>query len=423
MFDIALIRQNPKFVDETLLSRGALAISQEALALDRENRDLQTQVQELLSQRNAASKQIGMLKQKGEDASAVMAQVAGLKTQIETLEIAQKKAADALFTLLSKTPNMLDKSVPIGQDEDDNIEIERWGTPKDIAAPKDHVELAENLGLYHPELAAKLSGARFTVLTGDLARMERALGQFMLDHQVNEFGFTEVSAPILVNDQTMFNTTQLPKFKDDQFQTTDGRWMIPTAEVPLTNFAADHIFSSDELPLRLTALTPCFRSEAGSAGRDTRGMIRQHQFWKVEMVSLAHPDASEDEHMMMKKSAQSLLEKLDLPYRIVNLCSGDIGFASRKTYDLEVWVPSQNTYREISSCSNCGDFQARRMKARFKEKGEKQTKYIHTLNGSGLAVGRCLVAIIENYQQADGSIKVPEALVPYMQGVTTITKA
>ncbi len=422
MFDIHLIRQTPSEVDAMLQKRGADPISSKALALDEKNRSYQTQAQEYLNQRNTLSKQIGVLKQKGEDASEIMHQVSNLKVEIEAVDAKQKEVGDELFDLLSRIPNMLDPSVPNGLTEEDNVEVEKWGTPISLENPKDHVELAEDLGFYHPEIASKLSGARFSVLTGPLARLERALGQFMLDHQTKECGYQEVSAPILVNEKTLFNTTQLPKFEEDQFQTTDGRWLIPTAEVSLTNFAADHIFQEEELPLRLTALTPCFRSEAGSAGRDTRGMIRQHQFWKVEMVCLSHPDESENEHLHMKKSAQTILEKLELPYRIVNLCSGDVGFAAQKTYDLEVWIPSQNTYREISSCSNCHDFQARRMSARFRVKNEKKPKFIHTLNGSGLAVGRCLVAIIENYQQADGSIKIPDALLPYMDGMTAIRK-
>ena len=309
----------------------------------------------------------------------------------------------------------------MGEDETGNREIARWGAPREFDfTPRQHFELGEALGQMDFARAAKLSGARFTVLLGDLARLDRALATFMLDTHTTEFGYIEVIPPTLVNDATMYGTGQLPKFADDLFKTTDGRWLIPTSEVPLTNLTADEILDEEALPLRWTAHTLCFRSEAGSAGRDTRGIIRQHQFHKVELVSIVHPDRSEAEHLRMTRCAETILERLGLPYRKLLLCTGDMGFGARKTYDLEVWLPGQGAYREISSCSNCGDFQARRMKTRFRSKSEKGTRFVHTLNGSGLAVGRTLVAVLENYQQADGSIAVPEVLQPYMGGLEII---
>ena len=326
---------------------------------------------------------------------------------------------------MASLANLPADDVPLGEDEHGNVEVRRWGDPKDVPAatlnkPKDHVDLGEGLGMMDFEAAARMSGARFVVLKSQIARLERALGQFMLDLQTVQNGYMEVSPPLLVKDEALFGTGQLPKFAEDLFRTTGDHWLIPTAEVSITNIVREQIVATEDLPLRMTALTPSFRSEAGASGRDTRGMIRQHQFYKVELVSITTPEQSEDELLRMVGCAEGVLKALGLPFRTMLLCTGDMGFGARKTYDLEVWLPSQNTYREISSCSNCGDFQARRMDARFKAAGEKGTRYVHTLNGSGLAVGRTLVAVLENYQQADGSILIPEALVPYMGGVTQI---
>jgi seryl-tRNA synthetase len=351
-----------------------------------------------------------------------MEEVAAIKAHLPYLEDQVRHCSEKLSNLLAALPNLPAADVPDGPDETGNVEIRRFGTPPAIEAARDHVALGEGLGLMDFEAASKLSGARFTVLAGALSRLERALGQFMLDLHTQEFGYREMSVPILVRDTALFGTSQLPKSAEDMFQTTNGYWLIPTAEVSLTNLAADRIIDAETLPLRMTALTPCFRAEAGAAGRDTRGMIRQHQFWKVELVSITTPDASVAEHERMVEAAETVLKRLELPFRTMLLCAGDMGFAARKTYDLEVWLPGQGTYREISSCSNCGDFQARRMKARFRPKGgEGSPEFVHTLNGSGLAVGRALVAVIENYQQPDGSIAVPDVLQPYMGGITVIS--
>ena len=349
-----------------------------------------------------------------------MAQVEGLKKTLEEQAEIERETGEALKAVLSALPNIPFPDVPVGADEHDNVEVRRWGEPRAIASPKDHVDLGEGLGLMDFEAAARMSGARFVVLKGQLARLERALGQFMLDLQTQEHGYTEVNPPLLVNDAAAYGTDKLPKFAEDLFQTTDGRWLIPTAEVSLTSLVMDQIVAEEELPLRYTALTPCFRSEAGASGRDTRGMIRQHQFSKCELVSITAPEQSEAEHERMTECAETVLKRLELPFRTMLLCTGDMGFGARKTYDLEVWLPSQEKYREISSCSNTGDFQARRMNARAKKAGEKGTRFVHTLNGSGLAVGRTLVAILENYQDQGGRIAVPEALKPYMPGVTHI---
>ncbi len=421
MHDLRSIRDNPDAFDRGLARRGLSAQSSDILALDQRRRALQTEFQELQARRNEASKLIGTYKKEGRDAQPLLDEVAALKEKLPALEQQEKELGAELDGILASLPNIPADDVPAGKDEHDNVEIRRIGTPADIANPKQHFELGEALGLMSFDLAAKLSGARFTVLRGKLARLERALGDFMLDIHTNEFGFEEVSPPLLVKDEAAFGTAQLPKFTEDLFQTTNGFWLIPTAEVPLTNLVNDAILDADELPLRLTARTPCFRSEAGSAGRDTRGMIRQHQFYKVEMVSITRPDQSAAEHERMTDAAETVLKRLGLPFRTVTLCTGDMGFSAQKTYDIEVWLPGQGMYREISSCSNCGDFQARRMKARFRAKGEKNTQFLHTLNGSGVAVGRCLIAVLENYQQADGSILVPEALRPYMGGLERIT--
>lgn len=420
MHDLRSIRDNPAAFDAGLARRGVEPLSSRILELDQERRACQTQFQELQARRNEASKLIGAYKKEGKDAQPLLDEVAGLKEKLPQLEEREKALGVELDGILASYPNIPATDVPDGKDEHDNVEIRRVGTPTEIANAKQHFELGEALGLMSFDLAAKLSGARFTVLRGQLARLERALGDFMLDIHTREFGYEEVSPPLLVKDDAAFGTGQLPKFTEDLFQTTNGFWLIPTAEVPLTNLVNDAILDGEELPLRLTARTPCFRSEAGSAGRDTRGMIRQHQFYKVEMVSITRPDQSAAEHERMTDAAETVLKRLGLPFRTVTLCTGDMGFTSQKTYDIEVWLPGQGAYREISSCSNCGDFQARRMKARFRNKGEKATQFVHTLNGSGTAVGRCLIAVLENYQQADGSILIPEALRPYMGGLERI---
>ncbi|MGQ3047019.1 MAG: serine--tRNA ligase [Niveispirillum sp.] len=421
MHDIRSIRDNPAAFDAGMARRGVEPLSSRILELDQERRACQTQAQELQARRNEASKLIGAYKKDGKDAQPLLDEVAAIKEKMPQLEEREKELGAELDRILASYPNIPAPEVPDGKDEHDNVEIRRIGTPTPIANAKQHFELGEALGLMSFDLAAKLSGARFTVLRGALARLERALGDFMLDIHTTEYGYEEVSPPLLVKDDAAFGTGQLPKFTEDLFQTTNGFWLIPTAEVPLTNLVNDAILDAEELPLRLTARTPCFRSEAGSAGRDTRGMIRQHQFYKVEMVSITRPDQSAAEHERMTDAAETVLKRLGLPFRTVTLCSGDMGFTAQKTYDIEVWLPGQGAYREISSCSNCGDFQARRMKARFRAKGEKSTQFVHTLNGSGTAVGRCLIAVLENYQQADGSILIPEALRPYMGGLERIT--
>ncbi|AUN31659.1 serine--tRNA ligase [Niveispirillum cyanobacteriorum] len=420
MHDIRSIRDNPAAFDAGLARRGVEPLSSRILELDQERRACQTQAQELQARRNEASKLIGAYKKDGKDAQPLLDEVAAIKEKMPQLEEREKELGAELDRILASYPNIPAADVPDGKDEHDNVEIRRVGTPTEIAGAKQHFELGEALGLMSFDLAAKLSGARFTVLRGQLARLERALGDFMLDIHTTEYGYEEVSPPLLVKDDAAFGTGQLPKFTEDLFQTTNGFWLIPTAEVPLTNLVNDAILDGEELPLRLTARTPCFRSEAGSAGRDTRGMIRQHQFYKVEMVSITRPDQSAAEHERMTDAAETVLKRLGLPFRTVTLCSGDMGFTAQKTYDIEVWLPGQGAYREISSCSNCGDFQARRMKARFRAKGEKSTQFVHTLNGSGTAVGRCLIAVLENYQQADGSILIPDALRPYMGGLERI---
>ena len=422
MFDLRAIRQNPEMFDKNWARRGLSSQTPDILDLDEKKRAFQTELQELLATRNEKSKEIGKIKASGGDADAIMAEVASLKDKISDLEEKQKEAEETLKEKLSGIPNLLADDVPDGADEDENVELRTHGEPKALnSEPKDHVDIGEGLDMMDFATAAKMSGSRFVLLHSGLARMERALAQFFLDTHTSEHGLTEVSSPLLVNTQTMYGTGQLPKFHDDQYETTDGRWLIPTSEVSLTNIVANEIVDEEYLPRRYTAFTPCFRKEAGSAGKDTRGMIRMHQFYKVEMVSVTAPDKSEEEHERMTGCAESLLQKLELPYRTIILCSGDTGFGARKTYDIEVWIPSQETYREISSCSNCWDFQARRMNARCRAKGEKDTKFVHTLNGSGLAVGRALVAVMENYHDpADGGIFVPEALKPYMGGVEKI---
>jgi seryl-tRNA synthetase len=422
MFDLRAIRDDPASFDRGWTRRGLEPQTERLLALDADRRRVQTLLQQALARRNEASKEIGDAKRRRDDAAAaaLMAEVAQLKATLPALEDEEKAAGAALDSLLASLPNLPAVDAPDGPDETGNVEVRRLGEPRPMVAARDHVALGEQLGLMDFGAASALSGARFTVLRAGLARLERALGQFMLDLHTREFGYQEMSVPALVKDQALFGTGQLPKFAEDLFQTTSGYWLIPTAEVSLTNLAADAILDADALPLRMTALTPCFRAEAGAAGRDTRGMIRQHQFWKVELVSIVTPDQSAAEHERMTEAAETVLKRLELPFRTMMLCTGDIGFSARKTYDLEVWLPGQGTYREISSCSNCGDFQARRMKARYRPKAEAAPEFVHTLNGSGLAVGRALVAVMENYQLPDGSIAVPDALKPYMGGLEAI---
>ncbi len=498
MLDLKWIRENPDDFDAAMARRGLPPQSGTVLALDEAHRSMITEMQELQARRNEASKAIGAAKSKGEDADALIEEVAGIKARIQQLEDEEREKGEAIAALLAGLPNPPASDVPDGEDEDANVELRKVGDKPDLGfEPKQHFELGEALGLMDFETAAKLSGARFVVLKGALARLERALGTFMLDLHTGENGYTEVVPPLLVRDDAMFGTGQLPKFSEDLFRTRkideakfaavlsaqikifaadganqlnkhnkhntkfDGNiqhwtpeeieianpqwveeqtesllqeireggnrnwfenlWLIPTAEVPLTNLARENIADEDDLPHRYTALTPCFRSEAGAAGKDTRGMLRQHQFSKVEMVSVTTPEQSEAEHERMTACAEEVLKRLGLHYRVVVLSTGDMGFGAKKTYDIEVWLPGQDAYREISSCSNCGDFQARRMKARLRRKGQKGTEFVHTLNGSGLAVGRTLIAVLENYQQADGSIAVPEVLRPLMGGLERIS--
>jgi len=422
MHDIALIRANPQAFDAALARRGAEPVADRIIALDARKREATTKVQQAQSRRNEASKAIGQAMGQGdtEKAEALKAEVAEIKAGMPEWEAAEVQAGSELEDMLARLPNLPADDVPDGSDESDNVELRQWGTKRvfDFEA-KEHADLAPALGMDF-ETGAKLSGARFTFLRGDIARLHRALAQFMLDKQTRENGYTECNPPVLVNDAAMYGTDKLPKFAEDSFRTTDDRWLVPTSEVPLTYSIADEILPDLAQPIRMTAHTLCFRSEAGSAGRDTRGFIRQHQFEKVELVSICRPEDSEAEHERMTKCAEGILEALNLPYRRMLLCTGDMGFGARKTYDLEVWLPGQGAWREISSCSNTGDFQARRMNARYRPEGEKKTQFVHTLNGSGLAVGRTLVAVMENYQQADGSITVPEALASYMGGVTKL---
>ncbi|RDV01082.1 serine--tRNA ligase [Undibacter mobilis] len=440
MYDIRWIRENPEAFDRGLTRRGLEPLSGKLLALDEKRRAAIAASEQAQARRNAASKEIGQAKAKKDEAAAaaLMAEVATLKETMPALEAEAKLHGDALDKELAQIPNAPADDVPEGADEHGNVERSVHGAKRNYAfTPKQHFELGEDLKQMDFETAAKLSGARFVVLQKGLARLERALGQFFLDTHVDEHGYTEVNPPLLVKDDVMFGTAQLPKFEDDQFWAVSGdvfaknasatdmkgaRWgMIPTAEVPLTNLVRESIVAEDELPLRLTACTPCFRAEAGAAGRDTRGMIRQHQFTKVELVSITTPEKSKEEHERMLACAEAVLKKLDLHYRVITLCTGDMGFASQKTYDIEVWLPGQNMYREISSCSVCGDFQARRMNARFRDKDNK-VRHVHTLNGSGVAVGRALIAVMETYQQDGGAIAVPDVLKKYMGNVSVIEK-
>jgi seryl-tRNA synthetase len=460
MHDIRFIRENPEAFDRGLVRRGLAPLSEPLIALDEKRRSAIQAAEAAQARRNAASKEIGEAKKAKDEerAKGLLAEVAALKESIPALEAAEKKATEELNTALAEIPNLPLDEVPDGKDEHDNVGHHRFGAKRDYAfTPKQHFELGEALAQMDFESAAKLSGARFVVLKKSLARLERALGQFMLDvHTSEPHNYTEVSPPLLVRDETMFGTAQLPKFEDDQFWAVGGleflqfeeqdlvtlstiengpvaganfvaaSWtakrlgLIPTSEVPLTNLVRESIVDEAELPMRFTACTPCFRAEAGAAGKDTRGMIRQHQFTKVELVSITTPEQSKDEHERMLACAEEILRRLDLHYRVVTLCTGDMGFASQKTYDIEVWLPGQNMYREISSCSVCGEFQARRMNARYRTKEGRQVRHVHTLNGSGVAVGRALIAVMETYQQEDGSIAVPDALLSYMGGMKTI---
>jgi seryl-tRNA synthetase len=451
MHDIRSIRENPAAFDQGLRNRGMEPLSAHLIALDDGRKSAVSALQAATERRNAMSKEIGQAKAKKDETRAqeLMAEVARIKETMPELEEAERAAEKALHEALAAIPNIPKEGVPVGADEHGNVERHRSGNPKNLAAAKQHFEIGEALGLMDFETAAKLSGSRFVVLKGGLARLERALGQFMIDLHTTEHGYTEVNPPLLVRDEAMFGTAQLPKFEDDQFWAFPGNaleqvvaaalegqprdaiakmikdtryGMIPTAEVTLTNLVREQILSEEELPLRFTALTPSFRAEAGSAGRDTRGMIRQHQFVKCELVSITTPETSADEHERMLTSAENVLKKLDLPFRTMTLCTGDMGFSSTKTYDIEVWLPGQGAYREISSCSVCSDFQARRMNARYRPAGEKQPRFVHTLNGSGLAVGRTLVAVLENYQNEDGSVTVPAVLQPYMGGLARIER-
>ncbi len=422
MHDIRTIRENPEAFDAALARRGLSPVSAEILAIDESRRAKIRAAEEALAERKSASKMVGAAKAKGDEAEfeRLRALVGEKKEEIARLE-EEAKAEDARLTdLLMTIPNLPADDIPNGADENDNVEVKRWGNPRNFDfAPREHYEVAGAAKGLDFELAAKLSGSRFVVLKGAMTRLHRALGQFMLDTHIDKNGLSETWVPVLVRDEAMYGTGQLPKFAEDSYRTENGWWLIPTAEVPLTNTVAGEIVDEATLPRRMVAHTQCFRSEAGSAGRDTAGMLRQHQFEKVEMVSITRPEDSDLEHARMVKCAEGILEALEIPYRTVVLCTGDLGFGMRKTYDIEAWLPGQNTYREISSCSVAGDFQARRMNARFRRDGGKP-EFVHTLNGSGLAIGRTLIAVVENYQEQDGSINIPEVLHPYMGGKTVI---
>ncbi|ACE90879.1 seryl-tRNA synthetase [Rhizobium phaseoli] len=426
MLDIKWIRENPEALDAALAKRGAEPQAQSLVALDEKRRSAVQKAQDMLSRRNLASKEIGaaMAQKNGELAEKLKAEVAELKTLLPAIEEEDRQLTAELNDALSRIPNIPFDDVPVGKDEHDNVVTRTVGEkPRWNHTPKEHFEIGEALGYMDFERAAKLSGSRFTVLTGPLARLERALGQFMIDLHTREHGYTEVSSPLMVRAEALFGTGNLPKFEEDLFKTTDDRYLIPTAEVTLTNLVREEILEQEKLPLRFTALTPSFRSEAGSAGRDTRGMLRQHQFWKCELVSITDADSAIAEHERMTACAEEVLKRLGLHFRTMTLCTGDMGFGSRKTYDLEVWLPGQNAFREISSCSVCGDFQARRMNARYRGKDDKTNRFVHTLNGSGTAVGRCLIAVLENYLNEDGSVTIPDVLLPYMGGLTKIERA
>ena len=422
MHDLKYIRENPQDFDAALIRRGAAPVAASILALDENRRAILTEMQNAQARRNEASKAIGAAMAKGDTATAeaLKAEVAQLKDTLPSLEERERSAGAELDSLVAGLPNLPAEDTPDGADETDNVEIARWGSPRKFDfEPRDHADVGPALGLDF-ETGVAISGARFTFMRGQMARLNRALGQFMLDYQTAQRGYTECATPYLVRQESLFGTGQLPKFAEDNFQTTDGRWLIPTAEVSLTNSVREQILEESALPIRLTALTPCFRSEAGAAGRDTKGLIRQHQFEKVELVSIVRPEDSAAEHERMVESAEGILQALQLPYRKMLLCTGDMGASARRTYDLEVWLPGQGLYREISSCSNCGDWQARRMNTRYRAAETKSNVFVHTLNGSGLAVGRTLVAVLENYQQVDGSVIIPDALLPYMGDLTKL---
>jgi seryl-tRNA synthetase len=426
MLDIKWIRDNAEALDAALAKRGAEPLAEQLVALDERRRSVIQKAQDMQSRRNAASKEIGtaMAAKNSELAEKLKAEVSDIKNLLPAAEDEERQVTAELTDALSRLPNIPFDDVPVGKDESGNVEKSKSGAkPGWNHKPLEHYEIGEALGWMDFEGAARIAGSRFTVLKGQLARLERALGQFMLDLHTGEHGYTEVQVPLLVRDDAMFGTGQLPKFSEDLFRTTDGRWMIPTAEVPLTNLVREDILDQEKLPLRFTALTPCFRSEAGSAGRDTRGMLRQHQFMKCELVSITDAESSVDEHERMTACAEEVLKRLGLHYRVMTLCTGDMGFGARKTYDIEVWLPGQDTYREISSCSVCGDFQGRRMNARYRGKDDKSPKFVHTLNGSGVAVGRALIAVLENYLNEDGTVTVPDVLLPYMGGLKKIEKA
>lgn len=423
MHDLKFIRDNPDAFDAGLARRGSEPKAAEVLAIDERRKAILSTTQVAQTKRNEASKLIGKAKASGDEEAAqkVIAEVASLKAEVQKGEEDARVIEAELQEVLSWIPNLPADDVPDGADEDDNVEVRQGGSKRELNfKPAEHFDVGEGLGLMDFEAAARMSGARFVVLRGQLARMERALAAFMIDSHTSKFGYTEISPPLLVRDEAMFGTAQLPKFRDDQFNAGPEHWMVPTAEVPLTNLVRESILTDEELPLRFTAFTPCFRLEAGSAGRDTRGLIRMHQFPKVELVSITTPEQSKDEHERMTSAAEEILSQLGLHYRVMVLSTGDMGFAAQKTYDFEVWLPGQGAYREISSCSVCGDFQARRMNARYRPAGQKSPKFVHTLNGSGLAVGRTMVAILETYQQEDGSVIIPEVLRPYMGGLETI---
>lgn len=424
MHDIRAIRENPAAFDAALARRGDAAMSSEVLALDEARRAKIQAAEEAQAAQNKAAKAIGAAKAKGDndEFERLRSEVAGKKAEVAALQAEAKELDAKLTDMLARLPNSPAEDVPDGADENDNVEVNRWGTPAELDfTAKEHFEITGVAAAMDFETAAKVSGSRFVFLKGAVARIHRALAQFMIDTHVDENGLTEVNSPVLVRDEAMYGTDKLPKFGEDSYQTTNGWWLVPTSEVPLTYSVAEEILDASALPIRMTSHTLCFRSEAGSAGRDTSGMLRQHQFEKVEMVSITHPDESDAEQKRMLACAEGILEKLDVPYRTVVLCTGDMGFGARRTYDIEAWLPGQNAYREISSVSTTGDFQARRMNARFRPEGGGKPEFVHTLNGSGLAVGRCLIAVLENGQQADGSVKLPEALAPYLGGKTTLT--
>ncbi|WP_375617680.1 MULTISPECIES: serine--tRNA ligase [unclassified Bartonella] len=424
MLDIKWIRDNPEKLDKALVSRGLEPQAERLIQLDLARRSHIAKVQLAQERRNAVSKEIGQALAVSDQqmAERLRAEVEEIKAFLSSATVEEKQLTESLEKILSALPNIPLDDVPEGKDESDNVVIRHFGTPPTFNfTPKEHFDLGQDLKQMNFERASRLSGTRFTVLSGALARLERALGQFMLDVHVNENGYTEVSTPLLVRDEIVYGAAQLPKFAEDLFRTTDGRWLISTAEVPLTNLVNDEILEISDLPLRFSSLSPCFRLEAGAAGRDTRGMLRQHQFWKVEMVSITSEEQSLIELERMTECAEDILKRLGLPFRTVVLSTGDMGFAARKTYDIEVWLPGQECYREISSCSVCGDFQGRRMNARYRKDGDKKLHFVHSLNGSGTAVGRCLIAVLENYQQADGSIIIPDVLQPYMGGMRCIT--